>query len=71
MPSLELTAEEWQTLTMILTKQPWDVANPLLFKMAQRAKEETEWRGLPINPPVMQPGMPYNEAAAAKGRKAS
>jgi|HubBroStandDraft_3_1064219.scaffolds.fasta_scaffold74505_2 hypothetical protein len=36
MPTLELTPEEWQALTVMLTKQPWELANPILYKMARQ-----------------------------------
>lgn len=42
MPMLELTEQEWQTITVMLTKQPWDVSNPILYKMAQQAQAQVQ-----------------------------
>ena len=38
MPTLELTPEEWATLTTILADQPWKISNPILYKMAHQAR---------------------------------
>jgi len=38
MPTLDLNEQEWQALTVMLTKQPWELANPILFKMARMAR---------------------------------
>lgn len=40
MPHLELTEQEWQTLTVILADVPWKIANPILFKMAHQARDQ-------------------------------
>ena len=37
MPTLELTDQEWQSLMVVLTNQPWEIANPILYKMARQA----------------------------------
>lgn len=46
MPIVELTDQEWQALTLILAKQPWEVANPILFKMANMVRQN-----MPISTP--------------------
>lgn len=59
MPTLELTQEEWQALTIVLTKQPWEIANPILYKMANQMRAQItpppimsgDWSGLkPLRP---------------------
>lgn len=57
MPMLELTDQEWQTLTLILADVPWKISNPILFKMANQVREQ---RGMPAPeqvdlPPPLRP----------------
>ena len=59
MPSLELTQEEWQSLTVILTKQPWDIANPILYKMARQTAAAAQGLG-PLEPPPEPRGLERN-----------
>lgn len=42
MPMFELTDQEFQQLTMILSDAPWRVANPIIFKMAQQARDQMQ-----------------------------
>jgi hypothetical protein len=49
MPILELTDQEWQSLMVVLTKQPWEIANPILYKMAKHMR-------MPDAPPTQPRG---------------
>ena len=40
MPTFDLTDQEYQQLTVILSDQPWRIANPILYKMAQQARDQ-------------------------------
>jgi hypothetical protein len=45
MPTLDLNDQEWQALMVVLTEQPWRIANPILFKMTKQSR-------MPIAPPT-------------------
>lgn len=42
MPTLDLTDQEWQALTVMLADMPWKVANPILFKMANVMRDQIQ-----------------------------
>lgn len=40
--SVSLTEAEWQQVLAVLAKQPWDVANPLIFKIGNQLRIQAE-----------------------------
>ena len=42
MPTLALTEQEWQQLTVVLADAPWKIANPILFKMANVIRDQMQ-----------------------------
>ena len=49
MPTLELTDQEWQQLTVVLAEVPWKIANPILFKMANVMRDQ-QIQAQPVRP---------------------
>ena len=42
MPTLELTDQEIQAVIAVLQKAPWDLANPILYKIARQMPPPAE-----------------------------
>lgn len=42
MPSVQLDDEEWQRVLAIVAQAPWNVANPLLLKIGDQLRRQSE-----------------------------
>lgn len=52
---VDLTKQEWDMVMAILSKAPWDVANPLLMKMGAQLQEQQQ-----AGSGALRPGNSYN-----------
>jgi hypothetical protein len=44
MPAVQLDDEEWQRVLSIIASAPWNVANPLLLKIGEQLRVQSEQR---------------------------
>ena len=57
MSTVELDNEEWQKVMAVLATAPWNVANPLLMKIGEQLRPQSNSGG----EPVLRPPQPKDK----------